>query len=194
LFTDDADRSQFLELLRQVCIECGWSCIAYCVMTTHVHLVVHTPEPNLGKGMGLLLGRYAFAYNRRRGRRGHLFSDRYWSRRIDRPRYLCCSSLYAVLNPVAARLCDDPEAYVWSSYRETAGLIPSDGLLDPELLLRTLDEVVARARVVYREIVAQAVVRLQQRRSEEAWWKSVERAVAYTGDRLKPATAPGRRL
>ena len=117
----DADRRQFLEELRRVAEECDWDCIAYCVMPTHAHLVVCTHQPTLGKGMGLLLGRYAFGFNRRHGRRGHLFSDRYWSRSIDRPHYLRCASLYAVLNPVAAGLCDDPVDYVWSSYRRLRG-------------------------------------------------------------------------
>ena len=128
--------------------------------------------------MKLVLGRYAFAHNRRHGRRGHLFSNRFWSRRIDRPHYLRCASLYAVLNPVAAGLCAEPAGFLWSSYRETAGLIPPDGLLTPDLLLRTLHDDVARARDVYREIVAEAAIRLGQRRQEEAWWRAVEQAVA----------------
>ena len=44
----------------------GWNCVAYCLLDTHVHLVVVTPKPNLGRGMRLLLGRYAITYNRRR--------------------------------------------------------------------------------------------------------------------------------
>ena len=68
IVADDVDRGAFLDELRRVVSECGWSCIAYCVMTTHAHLVLLTPEANLGRGMKLLLGRYAFSHNRRHGR------------------------------------------------------------------------------------------------------------------------------
>ena len=166
---DNADRLRFLDELRRVVDECGWQCIAYCVMGTHVHLVIWTPEPNLGVGMKLLLGRYAFVYNRRHGRRGHLFSDRFWSRRIDRPHHLRCAAVYTALNSVAAGICAHPSEFVWSSYRETAGIAPASGLLEPELLLRTLDEDVDIARVRYRELVDEAVARLARRRLDEAW-------------------------
>lgn len=90
---DDADRLRWIDELRTVVAECNWQCIAFSLMETHVHLVVCTPEPNLAEGMRLLLGRYAFTYNRRNVRRGHLFSDRYWSRRIDKPYHLRCASV-----------------------------------------------------------------------------------------------------
>ena len=70
--------------------------------------MVCTPEPNLGEGMKLLLGRYSFVHNRRHGRRGYLFGRRYWSRRVDSPRHLRCAALYTVLNPVAAGICPHP--------------------------------------------------------------------------------------
>ena len=177
---DDADRLRFLDELRIVVRECGWQCIAYCVMDTHVHLILLTPEPNLGQGMRLLLGRYAVVYNRRHGRRGHLFSDRFWSRRIDRPHYLLCASVYAVLNSVSAGICSHPADFAWSSYRETAGEPNESGILQPGLLLGTFDEDVRLARKQYVELVDDAVARLRQRRRDEAWWRSVERAVAET--------------
>ena len=111
---------------------------------------------------------------------------------FDQPHYLGRASLYAVLNPLAAGLCDDPAAYTWSSYRETAGIIPSEGLLDTTLLFRTLDDDIDRARAIYRELVAQAVVRLRKKRTDEEWWKSVAASIAHTGDRLKSATSPSR--
>ena len=177
---DDADRLRFLDEFRRVVHECGWQCIAYCVMGTHMHLVVCTPSPNLGEGMKLLLGRYAFAYNRRHGRRGHLFANRFWSRRIDRPHYLCRAAVYAVLNPVAAGICAHPSRFAWSSYRGTAGPFPAGGLLAPWLLLRTLDDDLGQAQERYRELVDDAVARLAQRRKDEAWWRTVERAVDAT--------------
>jgi putative transposase len=178
---DDSDRLHFLDEARRGIGETGWICVAYCLMDTHVHLVVCTPEPNLGLGMQRLLGRYAFAHNRRHGRHGHLFSDRFWSRRIDRPHYLWCACLYAVLNPVKAGLCAHPAEFAWSSYRETVGLTAATGLLEPEYVLRTLADDPSSARDIYIRLVDESLDRLRRRRVEEAWWKTVERAV---GDML----------
>ena len=89
--TDDADRLRFLDELRTVVSTHGWLCIAYCVMDTHVHLVICTPEPNLGQGMKLLLGRYAITFNRRLDRHGYVFTRPFWSRRVDKPHYLRCA-------------------------------------------------------------------------------------------------------
>jgi REP element-mobilizing transposase RayT len=180
IVVDDADRLRFLDELRAVVGGHGWRCGAYCVMDTHAHVVVCTPEPNLGEGMKLLLGRYAFVHNRRHSRRGHLFGRRFWSRRLDKPHYLRCAALYTVLNPVVAGMCAHPSRFPWSSYRETAGAAPASGLLEPGLVLQTLDDDVDAARARYVEIVDDALARLGRRRAEEAWWRTVERAAAAT--------------
>jgi REP element-mobilizing transposase RayT len=192
---DDADRLRFHDELRRVVAECDWECIAFSLMSTHVHLVLCTREPNLGRGMGLLLGRYAFTHNHRHGRRGHLFSDRYWSRRIDRPHYLACAATYAVLNPVNAGLCAHPAEDRWSSYRETAGLIPPSGLLDPSLLFRAFSVDQDAARRHYVELIESAVERLRRRREDELWWQTVARSVTdlrLQADARVPRRQPGR--
>jgi len=176
LVIDDLDRVQFLDELRGVARDLGWQCLAYCVMSTHAHLVVRTAEPNLGTGMRRLQGRYASAHNRRHDRRGHLFGRRYWSRRIDRPHYLSCAALYTVLNPVAAGLCAHPADFAWSSYRETVGVVPRTGLLEAEVLLRTFADDVSQAREAYRRVVDEALRRMAGRRADELWWQAVQRA------------------
>ena len=177
---DNADRMRFLDELRAVVGGHGWRCGAYCVLDTHAHLVVCTPEPNLGAGMKLFLGRYAYTHNRRHGRQGHLLGRRFWSRRVDRPHYLRCAALYTVLNPVAAGICSHPGGFRWSSYRETAAATRASGLLDLGVVLGTLADDVEAARARYVETVDEAVARLGRRRAEEAWWRTVERAVAET--------------
>ena len=178
LVVDDADRLRLLDELRRAVLGNGWHCVAFCVMTTHVHIVVCTPTPNLSAGMAPFLGRYAYTFNRRHDRQGRLFRNRFWSRRVDRPHYLTCAALYTVLNPVAAGICVHPREYVWSSYGETAGGGGESGFLAPGILLLALDDDPETARETYRSYVDDAVVRLSERRRDEAWWRSVERAAA----------------
>src|SRR5688572_18262382 len=82
LFVDDEDFELYLRLAHKVVAEFGWLLMSYCLMHNHMHLMVRTPDPNLGLGMQRLHGEYATAFNRRHERRGHRFDGRYGSRRI----------------------------------------------------------------------------------------------------------------
>ena len=59
---------------------------------------------------------------RRWNRVGHLFAGRYKAFLVERETYLLELARYVVLNPVRARVCEQPELFRWSSYRATAGL------------------------------------------------------------------------
>jgi REP element-mobilizing transposase RayT len=132
LFRDDRDRIRFLGLLDQCIRAKSWRCYAYCLMDTHVHLVLRTDEPNLGAGMRWLKTRYATAFNTRHGRDGHLFGDRYFAGLLERESHVISALLYVALNPVRAGLVAAAEDFAWSSYRATAGLVEPLALLDSE--------------------------------------------------------------
>jgi REP element-mobilizing transposase RayT len=107
-----------------------WLCKSYCLMGTHYHLVVQTPDANLSEGMQLLNGRYAQRFNGRHGRRGHLFGERFYSVHVESDSHLFAALRYVARNPVEAGLCAAPEGWRWSSFRATAGLEPAPRFLD----------------------------------------------------------------
>jgi REP element-mobilizing transposase RayT len=135
LFRDDLDCERFLAAFDRIVERHRWICHAYCLMTTHYHLVVETPLPNLPLGMQQLNGGHASGFNERHGRTGHLFGSRYRSILIEDARYLLAVCRYVVLNPVRAGICDLPEDWPWSSYRATAGLEPTPRFLTTETVL-----------------------------------------------------------
>ena len=47
LFAADDERLEFLDILSALVPSRAWSCMAFCLMTTHYHLLVQTPEPTL---------------------------------------------------------------------------------------------------------------------------------------------------
>ncbi len=103
-------------------------------MDTHLHIVVETPEANLGRGMQRLVGRYALRFNRRHRREGHLFTSPYHATTIETESHFVQACVYVVTNPVTARICAHPRMWPWSSYRETLG--PDNaGIADVEMLL-----------------------------------------------------------
>ncbi|MFH1148904.1 MAG: transposase, partial [Actinomycetota bacterium] len=83
IFLDDTDRVIFLELLTSCVDKFKWRVHSYCLMTTHYHLLIETPEDTISEGMKYLNGHYSIRFNRRHSRKGHLLKERYWSKLID---------------------------------------------------------------------------------------------------------------
>jgi hypothetical protein len=104
-------------------------------MTNHVHLVVQTPEADLGRGMHRLNGLYAQWFNWRWDLDGHLFQGRFGSEMIETELRILETARYVVLNPVRARMCSVAEQWPWSSHRAMIGRVrPPDFLAVDELL------------------------------------------------------------
>src|SRR4051795_11364832 len=83
IFGDGLDRRSFLSLLSDSVERFGWDVYAYCLMTTHYHLVIATTVEDLSRGMHRLNGTHALRFNRRHKRCGHLFGDRFWAEAVD---------------------------------------------------------------------------------------------------------------
>ena len=114
IFRDDPDREAFLDLLTRATTRHGIVCHAFCLMSTHYHLIVETSRAGLSAGLGWLNWSYAMQFNRRHGRFGHLFAERFSSRVIRSDEYLYDVCAYVLLNPVNAGLCDTVEGWPWS--------------------------------------------------------------------------------
>jgi putative transposase len=93
-----------------------WEVHAYCVMPNHYHFLIETPEAGLSRGMQLINGRYAQAFNAGRRLDGHLFQGRFGSRLVESEGHAIWVNRYIPRNPVEARLVPSPAAWEWSSY------------------------------------------------------------------------------
>jgi putative transposase len=121
-FVDLDDRIVWLRLLQKTLGRYDWTCLAFCQMGTHVHLVVDVPDRSLALGMKELNMAYSRDFNARHGREGQFVRRRYGSRRINDGRDLVGAYAYVVANPVVAGLCGRPEDWRWSSYASTLGI------------------------------------------------------------------------
>jgi REP element-mobilizing transposase RayT len=116
LFVDDDDYRLYIRLLATVTRRQGWHLLCYCLMPNHVHLMIETPETNLGNGMQWLHSRYALAFNERYHRMGHVFEDRFKSPPVTTDEAFVRLTGYIAVNPVAARLCKRAQDWPWSSH------------------------------------------------------------------------------
>jgi putative transposase len=99
--------------LREVIRKFAWNVYAYCLMPNHYHLVLSTERESLSKGMHRLNGLYAQRFNRRHGRVGHLFQNRFSAYVIESDAHLLSAILYVGDNPVRAGLAERPADWPW---------------------------------------------------------------------------------
>ena len=137
-FLDDEDRARYRQLLREALHATGCRLHAYVLMDNHVHLLATPPELGaLGRMMQKLGRHYVGLFNARHGRTGTLWEGRYKACLVDGADYLLRCVRYIDLNPVRARMTDDPTAFVWSSCPGLCGL-RDDPLLAPHPVQRAL--------------------------------------------------------
>lgn len=116
-FCDD-DYQYYMELMAEYSKQSETEVWAYCLMPNHVHLVmVPKEEDGLRATLGETHRRYTRHINFQKGWRGHLWQERFHSYTMDE-RYLLSAVRYVERNPIAARLCNRPEDWKWSSARE----------------------------------------------------------------------------
>jgi len=87
-------------------------------MRNHIHFVLE-PTAKGGKLSEIMKGinlSYAQYYKNKHRHIGHFWQDRYKSILISKDNYLLACGSYIELNPVRARIVEDPKDYRWSSY------------------------------------------------------------------------------
>lgn len=192
LFDDEADRERLVGRLSAYAVEYGVRVYLYCLMTNHVHLLVETPQANLGRFMHRLQTAYTVYYNRRHGRAGHLFQGRYKAILVEGDEYLLKLSRYIHLNPVHVGMLKQApveerrkalRTYRWSSYRTYLGkTAPLAGLDVGPVLTFLGDAAGARTRREYARYVEEGLAEsdddLARLRSPSPWGLGGEAFVA----------------
>ena len=117
IFLDTEDRRTFVALFAGAVRRHAWEMHTVCLMTNHFHLVLETSVEGLYRGMQRLNGAYAQLFNKRWGRTGHLFGERFYSKPITEDEQLLETGRYVIFNPVRAGLCERPDQWPWSASR-----------------------------------------------------------------------------
>ncbi|MBI2890357.1 MAG: transposase [Nitrospirae bacterium] len=191
IFSDDHDRSDFLDRLARNLEKDGTEVYAWALMKNHVHLLLKSGSRGLSSVMRCLLTGYARAFNRRHGRRGHLFENRYKSILCDGETYLLTLVRYIHLNPYRVRVVsglDELDRHPWAGHSALMGHVRRPWM-DTHHVLSQFSPVAGRAQRAYRRFVEEGVDR--RRRPEFAGgglvrslggWSAV-RAIHRRGER-----------
>lgn len=115
-----SDRDNWRRWLWEATSRYGLEVLNFAVTSNHIHLLVYD---NLGDGtiarsMQLLQGQVGQSYNRRRGRRGSFWQDRYHAVAVDTGEYLWRCLAYVDLNMVRAGVVKHPREWRHGGYNE----------------------------------------------------------------------------
>ena len=154
IFYDNGDYQHFLETIEQMKTNDQFAVLGYCLMTNHVHLLVRENTDTISRVMSRIGTSYAWWYNRKYGRSGHVFQGRYGSECVENDDYLLSVIRYIHNNPVKAAIVRNPEEYRWSSIHAYYGTNEYPcGLCEPGFVLAIIDQDRERARQSFREFM-----------------------------------------
>ncbi|MGZ3688691.1 MAG: transposase [Bdellovibrionota bacterium] len=97
---------------------------AFVLMSNHLHLILSTPQEDLGKIMAHFSGSGTRTLNSVSGHSGHVFGGRYKWSLIDSSLYFGHALKYVYRNPVKAGICEKVEDYPYSSLHGLLGRAP----------------------------------------------------------------------
>jgi len=129
IFIDEEDKNRFRNTIFEKRAEEAFYLYAYCIMDNHVHIVIKEGKDVISRIIKRVATSYAYFFNRKYKRVGHVFQDRFKSENVEDERYLLSVIRYVHQNPEKAKISKMSE-YEWSSYRnyenanENAGEMP----------------------------------------------------------------------
>ena len=148
IFEDKEDYYQFLDTLAKMRIiydEEGLPAVinctyyAFCLMSNHIHLLIQEREETLGDTIKRIAGSYAYYYNRKYGRDGHLFKERFKSEPVNDLAYFTILMRYIHQNPMKAGIVTNASDYEYSSWAEYEGRVnPVIQLCNTQAVLRRI--------------------------------------------------------
>lgn len=159
IFVDDDDRENLLDRLEYLVPSTGSSCYAWALLPNHAHFLLRSGEEGLALLMRRVLTGYAVSFNRRHGRNGHLFQNRYKSIICQEESYLKELVRYIHLNPLRAALVDNLrglDGYAYSGHSTLMGK-RNRAWQDVDYVLSYFGKEADEARKTYRAFVQAAL-------------------------------------
>ncbi|MBN1621060.1 MAG: transposase [Endomicrobiales bacterium] len=106
--------------------------IAYCLMPTHIHLILEQLKENsISKYMRLVQNSYSTYFNLKYNRLGPLWEGRFKNILVQKDEQFIHLTRYIHLNPVTANIknINNPINWDYSSYKEYLGLVQKEKMI-----------------------------------------------------------------
>lgn len=133
IFENDRDYRKYLQYLEYYKEKCDFELYAYCLMSNHVHLLIHNPSSSLDSIFRHINTAYSIWFNMKYQRTGHLQQGRFYSEPIESLQQLMSCMRYIHHNPAKAGFVSyDFPSYKWSSFNDYFSKSP---LADTDFIL-----------------------------------------------------------
>lgn len=120
--------------------------LAYCLMPTHYHLLLHDKNNSLKQVMSTVINSFTRYFNTKYERRGQLFISPFRAKHIRDESTLLHVSRYIHLNPYSSGICktmNELQEYPYSSYSSYLGL-EKGWFLSQELINQSFSNSISR--------------------------------------------------
>lgn len=170
IFLEDEDFRFFLKQVKKYKEKFGLKIYHYCVMPNHYHfLIVPLNKESLVGFMQGLMMVYAQYVQRKYGKVGHIWQERYKSPLVQTEKYLAYCGYYIEDNPRRAGLVKDLKDWPWSSYHFYACGKP-DLIVDVDPDYLALGTTFEERQQNYRQYIMMA--------KEEKWLNEIRQGLA----------------
>lgn len=161
IFKEDQDKVRFLERLGEDITRGVCAVYAWVLMNNHVHILFKSGKDGISAVMRRFLTWYAQYFNRRHGRSGHLFENRYKSVLCDEDAYLLALVRYIHVNPIRAKVVttiEQLDRYPWSGHQAIIGKAKYPWM-DTDYVLRQFGDTRREALAEYRRFIQGGMVK-----------------------------------
>jgi len=131
IFRDSGDYAACITIFASLVDEGFFVCHAFCIMPTHYHL--YCTFANVSTAIHKLNRRYAKKFNKRYGRRGHVFDSPFSRTEVTTESHYLELPRYIALNP------RDYETWPYSSYPGLIGKREPFSFVDPSPIIDALE-------------------------------------------------------
>lgn len=156
LYKEDIDKEKYLKILKKYQDLFLFKVYAYCIMNNHAHFIIYANGADISKIMHGINQSYAQYYNRKYGRHGHLFQDRFKSKIVKDESYLISLSGYIHNNPSDIyEYSEHVEKYPYSSLGIYLGINKDVfGIIDSAFILKLFSKEIIRGRKLYSQFIS----------------------------------------
>lgn len=118
IFNQTREKNQIKKIILKHLEKYEVEIFAYCIMSNHIHLLIHSKLSVLSSYMAIILAEFAEYYNYKHQRNGHVFQNRFSSECVESSVYFWNCMRYIHLNPVKANIVKNPLKYKYSSLKD----------------------------------------------------------------------------
>ena len=134
------DRQRWVHWLFEAKKRYGLCVLNYVVTSNHIHLLVKdTGEGVISKSLQLIAGRTGQEYNKRKGRKGTYWKDRYHATVVESKTHLFKCLVYIDLIMIRAGVVSHPSEWAHGGYREIQNPPERYRIFDTSVLMKYCD-------------------------------------------------------